>query len=117
MLSSTVALGELLAVRTQDETEVYKVWLLRTKRPVEERLAGSVREMLFAPDDVADPHLQVVHDGREVVGGCAVGLDENEVAYFSERNLPPQSIPEAALPERVGGRKYSARRPSSSAAS
>ncbi len=95
-----VALGELLAVGTQDQAEVDELGLLPAERPVQERLAGGVREVLLAPDDVGDAHLEVVDDGGEVVRRGAVGLDEHEVPDLAEGDLAPQCVPEGPAPLR-----------------
>src|SRR5215213_1731114 len=51
--------------------------------------------MLFAPDHVRDPQLQIVDDDGEVVRRGVVGLPDHEVLYASERHLPPQLVDEA----------------------
>ncbi len=56
--------------------------------------------MLLAPDDVGDPHLQVIHDGGEVVGRRAVGLYQHKVLNPAEGHLAPQTVPETPGPLR-----------------
>src|SRR5829696_5279942 len=51
--------------------------------------------MLFAPDHVRDPQIQIVDDDGEVVRRGVVGLPDHEVLHASERHLPPQLIDEA----------------------
>src|SRR3712207_75370 len=65
---------------------------------VEERLAGSVRQVLLASYDVAYTHPRIVHDRREVVGRGAVGLAYNEVLDTREADLTPQNVPEGTAP-------------------
>jgi hypothetical protein len=51
--------------------------------------------VLLAPDDVGYAHVQVVHDGGEVVRRGAVGLDDHEVLYLAEADLAAQPVTEA----------------------
>ncbi len=48
--------------------------------PEEQLLAGGVGEVVVAADDVCDPHVPIVDDGREVVAGDAVGAHDDRIA-------------------------------------
>src|SRR5439155_3208725 len=74
-----VPLRESLLVRSQDQREVAERRRLRAERSIEKDLLGSVRKMVVSADDMGDPHVNVVADDREVIGGRAVRAEENEV--------------------------------------
>ena len=50
------------------------------ERPEQQDVLGRVRQVVLAPDDVADLHRGVVDDDREVVQRRAVAADDDEVA-------------------------------------
>ena len=55
----------------------------RAERLVDHDLARGVGQVVVAADDVGDAHHGVVDDGREVVGGCAVGAEDDEVVELA----------------------------------
>ena len=75
-----MALAELRVVLPQDQRMVGKDRRGKSERPVEEDLRGGVGEMVLPADHVADLHGVVVGDDGEVVGGDAVGADDDEIA-------------------------------------
>ena len=74
-----VALGELGAVGPVDQRDMG----VGRRRPVEGAeepgLAKGVGEVVVPPDRMGDPHVMVVHDHREHVGGRAVGAQQHHV--------------------------------------
>ena len=74
-----VALAELLAVRAQDHGDVRERGGRGAQGLVHHDLARGVGQVVVAADDVGDAHHGVVHHGREVVGGGAVGAEDDEV--------------------------------------
>ena len=74
-----MALGELLAVGTQDHGDMGEHGYGGAHGLVDHDLARGVGEMVVAADDVGDAHECIIHDGREVVGGRAVGAEDHEV--------------------------------------
>ena len=57
------------------------------QRLVEQNLLGRVRNMIGAADDVGDPHIHVVGDHAQVVGGTAIGAQQHEVFQFGVGEL------------------------------
>ncbi len=74
-----VPLGELLAVRAEDHPQVGELRNGSAERPEQGDVLGRVGEVIVAADDVADPHLGVVHADAEVVERVAVRAHEHEV--------------------------------------
>ena len=74
-----VALGELLAVGTQDHGDMGECGHGRAEGLVDHDLARGVGQMIVAADDVGDLHHGVVDDGREVIRGRAIGAEDDEV--------------------------------------
>ena len=50
-----------------------------SERLIEQDLLRRVRDVIVAADDMRDPHVDVVDDDREVVGGLGVGAQDDEV--------------------------------------
>ena len=74
-----MALGELLAVGTQDHRDVGERGHGRAEGLVDHDLARGVGKVVVAADDVGDLHHGVIDDGREVVRGRAVGAEDDKV--------------------------------------
>ena len=74
-----MALGELLAVGTQDHGDVGERRHGRAEGLVDHDLARGVGQMVVAADDVGNLHHGIVDDGREVIGGRAVGAEDDKV--------------------------------------
>ena len=64
------------------------------ERFIAEDLLGGVRQMVVAPDDMRDPHRDVVDDDAEVVGRRAVGPHEDPVVELTvlERDRPVDEV-------------------------
>ncbi len=56
--------------------------------------------MLLGPDDVGDLHLDVVDGAGEVIQGCAIGPDDDEVADLvgGELDVPLDQVVEDERP-------------------
>ena len=77
-----VALGELGPVLAQHQGHVGEPGQLGPQGLVNEELPGGVGDVVLAPDDLGDPHGDVIHHHREVVGGDAVGPLQHQVVQF-----------------------------------
>ena len=76
---AAVALGQLGAVRAEDERHVAEAGRSQAESFVEDDLLGGVRDVVVAAQDVGDAQEGVVDDAGEVVGRRAVGLDDDLV--------------------------------------
>ena len=74
-----MALGELLAVGTQDHGDVGERRHGCAEGLVDHDLARGVGQMVVATDDVGDLHHGVVDNGRKVVRGRAIGAEDDKV--------------------------------------
>ena len=72
----TVTLRELLPVVAEEQPVMDDLRELTPDRTCDALLERFVGTVVGASDDVRDPHLQVVGDRRELVGGGAVRPDE-----------------------------------------
>ena len=65
-------------------------------RLVELEVLGSARKPLLATDDMRDLHVVVVHEHGEVIGGEAIGLDDDEVVLecVLEGDIAPDRVVE-----------------------
>ena len=77
-----VALGELAVLVLHDRGQVDVDRLLPAKGLVEQVVLGRGGEVLVAAQHVGDAHGVVVDDVGEVIGGHAVGLDEDVVVQL-----------------------------------
>ena len=75
----TMPLAELLAVRPEDHRQVGELRHGRAERVVDVDLARRVVDVIVAADHLADTHVDVVDDDREVVGREAVRAEQHEV--------------------------------------
>jgi hypothetical protein len=80
-----LALAHLRPVGVEDERQVGEGRLRIAERAEQEDVLRRVREMVLAPDHVADAHRRIVDDDREVVERRAVGPDDDEVAAQGTR--------------------------------
>ena len=78
-----MALRELLTVRSQDHRDVRERGCGHTHRLVDNDLAWRVREVVVPTNDVGYPHHGIIDHGREVVGGCAVRTDDDEIVELA----------------------------------
>jgi len=74
-----MALGELLAVRAENHGDVREDGHGHVEGLVDHDLAWGVGQVVVPANHVRDAHHGVVHDGGEVVGGGAVGTEDDEV--------------------------------------
>jgi hypothetical protein len=95
-----VALAEFLLVRAQDLRDVGEGGQGVAQSFVDQDLSRCVREVVVAPDDMADPHLRVVHRGGEVVGWGVGGLHNDEVleVLVLERHGAANKVVDDGLP-------------------
>ena len=52
-------------------------------------LFGGVGDVVGSPDDVGEPHVNVVGDDAEVIGRNAVGAKEDEILDFDVGEFDP----------------------------
>ena len=80
------ALGELLAVGSEDQPVVDELRRRRAQGLEQPPVEVLVRPVIVAADDVGDPEVHVVHDAGQVVGRRAVLADERDpVEALAER--------------------------------
>ena len=72
---------------------------LALERLVEKHLLRRVRDVIVAANDVRDPHLHIVGNHREVVGGVTIGAQDDEVFDVGvvERDESTHAIVELCL--------------------
>ena len=63
----------------QDQRNVGELGNRRLEGLVEQELLGRVRDVIVAPHDMRDPHLDIVGHDREVICGMAVRSQDDEV--------------------------------------
>ena len=82
----------------------------KPERAIEQHLPRRVRDVVLAADHMRDLHQRVVHDHREVVGGTAVGADQDRIAddVGAERDVAADEILER---RRRGARARGSGRP------
>ena len=78
-----MALGKLGAVGAMDQRHMAIDRLGPSHRPDDRELAKSIVEMVVAADDMRDPHVVIVDDDREHVGGRSVGAKQDEIIEFT----------------------------------
>ena len=89
------------------------------ERPEQQDVLRGVRDVVLAPDDVADLHVRVVDDDREVVQRRAVAPDDQEVAADVrgvDLDLAADEVVPADRPRARPGTGCAGRRPSASRA-
>ena len=67
-------------VRPEHEREVRELRRRGAKRLVDQHLPRRVRDVVLAAHHMRDRHPRVVDDDGEVVGGTAVGADDDRIA-------------------------------------
>ena len=89
-----MALAEAGFVRAKDQRHVREHWQPRAQRLVEQNLFWGIGDMIGAADDVGDPHIDIVSDHAQVIGGATIGAQEYEVFQFrvGEFNPPGNSV-------------------------
>ena len=78
-----MTLRELLAVWPQNHRDVREGGYGRAQGLVDHDLARGVGEVVVAADHVRDAHHGIVHHGGKVVGGGAVGAEDDEVIQLA----------------------------------
>ena len=77
----TMALGELLSIRTADHRQMSEGRRGIAEGLVDEDLTRRVGKMVITADDVRHLHVHVIADDREVVSGRAVAAHEDHVVH------------------------------------
>ena len=54
-------------------------WNLSSKRTVQKNLLRCIRDVIGSPDDVGDPHLDIVDDDADMVGRLGVRAQQHKV--------------------------------------
>ena len=76
---SAVPFAQLLALVIQDQRNMRELRRLGAEGPVELDVLWCVGEVIFAPDDMRDPHLQIVNNVHKVKNPRAVRPPESHV--------------------------------------
>src|ERR1700686_1230512 len=80
-----VALGEALAVRSQNERQMRENWRFGFERAVKQNLFRSIGKMIGAANHMSDAHVDVINDDAKLVHGLAkffitlAGTQQHEV--------------------------------------
>src|SRR5688500_6475875 len=92
-------LAEALLVGPHDERHVRELRRRLRERVVEQYLLRRVGDVIVATNDMRDRHVDVVDDDGEVIGGIAVGAQDDEIldVLVLERDLAAHQIDEARL--------------------
>ena len=86
-------LRELLAVLAEEQPVVDHLRQLTAERPRDPLLHLLVRPVVGAADDVGDAEVEVVDDGRELVGGRAVGARQRRARRAGSSRPDPARAP------------------------
>ena len=84
-----VSLRELLPVGAQNHGHMREHRRLPLERTVDGDLFRRVRNVIGTPNDMGDPHCQVVRDDREVVDGGAIAPQDDEVVKVTSVKADP----------------------------
>ncbi len=77
--NSTVPLGELLFVRSEDHGQMGKLGYRIAEELIQVHLLGRVVDVVIATHDMGHARMHVIHHDRKVVGWRTVGTNEDEV--------------------------------------
>ena len=77
-----MALAQARLVGTENQRHVREHRQGCAQRLVEQNLFWGIRNMIGAADDVADAHVHIVGDHAQVIGGTAVGAQQDKVFQF-----------------------------------
>ncbi len=78
----SVALGEALAIRSENQRYMGEDRRRGGERMIEQHLFRRVRQMIGAANDVSDAHVDVVDHGAELISRQAGGTQKNEILNF-----------------------------------
>ena len=81
------AMATIIERESHEHPEVRELRHLGAERAEERDVLGRVGEVVVAPEDVRDAHVDVVHADGEVVERVAVGAHEDEVVQGVGREL------------------------------
>ena len=84
-----MALAQSRLVGAEDQGHVREHRQGGAQGLVEQDLLGRVRNVVRAPDDVADAHVHIVGDHAQVIRGNAVGTQQHEIFQFRIGKLHP----------------------------
>ena len=90
------SLGQLLVLLVGDERTVDVHRHLPAESVIEAVVLGGRGKVLISPYHMGDAHEMVVHHVGKIVGGIAVGLDQDHIVQFGivHRNVPVNLIVE-----------------------
>ncbi len=100
-----VALAHLRAIEVLDDRQMHVDRPLVAQRLLQRDVEHGVEQVLLAAQDVRDAHLGIINHHREVIGGHAVALADDEVLHLAGRHAlagPEHGIVEAVLLHRHG---------------
>ena len=72
--------AEFGAVFAQNQAMMGKSRRLKSKSPVKHDLQSRVGQMIFAANDMGNAHQMIINNYRKIIGGHAVGTDNDEIA-------------------------------------
>ena len=92
-----MTLAQALLVGPENQRHVREPRDRRADRLVQQHLLRRVRDVIVAADHMRDPHLHIVGHDRQVIGGMAVGSEDDEVLDVGavELDRPVHQIVEA----------------------
>ena len=99
-----VPLGELLPILAKDQPVMDHLGQLRAQSTRDRLVQREIRPVVGAADDVRDAELEIVDNGRELVGRCAVLAQERRTRLGNEPHRPVRRVGRGARLEHPLGR-------------
>ena len=96
-------LGQRRVIRTKNQRQVRKLRRREAERLIQEQLPRRVGQVIFAANDVRDPHQRIVDDNSKVVRGTPIGSQEHGIwnCLGGDMDFPPHEIIDANLAVRL----------------
>ena len=96
-----MALAEARLVGAEDQGHVRENGQRGPQCLVKQHLFGRVRDMVRTTDDMRDPHVHIVRDHAQVIGGDAIGAQQHEI--FQLRIGKLHSTEDGVIKSRAAG--------------
>mmetsp|Transcript_11088 Transcript_11088/g.18988 ORF Transcript_11088/g.18988 Transcript_11088/m.18988 type:complete len:246 (+) Transcript_11088:557-1294(+) len=103
--SSTVALGQLAAIFTQDKRAVSKLWNPESQRSLNQDLSHRIGQVLFGANDHSHAHERIIHGHTKVIYRYTVGSKQDKVSY-GRFGVPFNMTTDDVLDFNAGSRRH-----------